>query len=123
MQAEEKLTVVIGASPNSWRFSNMCILKLRNQNIPVVAIGIKPGIIGDVPILTGYPEIKNVHTVSLYIGSDSQQDYYEYILSLKPRRIIFNPETYNPELDYLANSSDLHTIEACTMFLLDSGLF
>ena len=119
----EKLTVVIGASLNPWRFSHMCILKLRSHNIPVIAIGLKSGTIGDVPIETGYPDIKNVHTVSLYIGAELQQNYYEYILKIKPKRIIFNPETYNPELEYLANMNDLHTVEACTMLLIDAGLF
>jgi uncharacterized protein len=122
-QENDKLTVVIGASNNPWRFSHMCILKLRSHNIPVIAIGLKPGTIGDVPIVIGYPEIKNVHTVSLYLGAELQENYYDYILSLKPRRIIFNPDTFNPELEYLAHSNDLHTVEACTMLLLDAGLF
>lgn len=122
-QIIEKLTVVIGASINPWRFSHMCIRKLRSHNIPVVAIGLKPGKIDDVPIVTGYPEIKDVHTVSLYIGSELQQNYYEYIMMLNPKRIIFNPETYNPELEYLAHQNELQTVEACTMLLLDMGLY
>jgi uncharacterized protein len=120
---QEKLTLVIGASLHPWRFSHMCILKLRSHNIPVIAIGLRSGKIADVTILTGYPQIHNVHTVSLYIGSELQEDYYDYILNLKPKRIIFNPETYNPELEYLAHSNGLHTVEACTMLLLDAGLF
>jgi uncharacterized protein len=123
LQLNEKLTVVIGASLNPWRFSHMCILKLRSHGIPVVAIGLKQGTIGDVTISTGYPFMKSVHTVSLYIGSELQENYYDYIMNLKPKRIIFNPETYNPELEYLAHSNDLHTVEACTMLLLDAGLF
>jgi uncharacterized protein len=122
-QITEKLTVVIGASVNPWRFSHMCILKLRSHNIPVVAIGLKSGKIGDVQILTGYPDLKKVHTVSLYIGAELQQNYYEYILKLQPKRIIFNPDTYNPDLEYLAINNDLHTVEACTMLLVDAGLF
>jgi predicted CoA-binding protein len=122
-QLNDKLTVVIGASVNPWRFSHMCTLKLRSHNIPVVAIGLKPGTIGDVAISTGYPALKNVHTVTLYVGIERQQDYADYIISLQPRRIIFNPETYNPELEYLARSNDLHTLEACTILLLDAGLF
>lgn len=122
-QLNEKLTIVIGASPHPWRFSHMCILKLRSHNIPVIAIGLKPGKIGDTPIISGYPDVNNVHTISLYIGAELQENYYDYILNLKPKRIIFNPETYNPELEYLAHSKDLHTVEACTMLLLDAGLF
>ena len=120
---EEKLTVVIGASSNPWRFSHMCILKLVEQGIPVVAIGLRPGTIGRIPISIGFPSLKNVHTVSLYIGAKKQENYYDYILSLHPKRIIFNPETYNPELEHLARLNDINTIEACSLLLIEIGLF
>ena len=122
-ESKEKFTVVIGVSTNPWRFSHMCVLKLIDHNIPVAAIGLRRGSIGDVPIITGYPAFEDVHTVSLYIGAKKQEDYYDYILSLHPRRIIFNPETYNPELERLAKLYDIETIEACSLLLIETGLF
>jgi uncharacterized protein len=101
----------------------MCVLKLVDHKIPALAIGLRAGSIGDVLIETGYPAFKNVHTVSLYIGIRKQEDYYDYILSLNPKRIIFNPETYNPELDRLAKNNDIETVEACSLLLIESGLF
>jgi len=101
----------------------MCVLKLVDHQIPVFALGLRLGTIGEVPIKTGYPAYKNIHTVSLYIGAKKQEDYYDYILSLNPRRIIFNPETYNPELERLARSNDIETVEACSLLLIETGLF
>ena len=120
---EVKPTVVIGASLNPWRYSHMCVLKLIDHHIPVVAVGLHIGFIGSVPICTGYPAFKNIHTVSLYIGVDKQVNYYDYILSLHPRRIIFNPETYNPELERLARINNIETVEACSLLLIEIGLF
>lgn len=118
-----KLTLVIGASTNPWRYSHMCILKLVDHQIPVIALGLRIGSIGDVSIKTGYPSFRNIHTVSLYIGAKKQEDYSDYILSLHPKRIIFNPETYNPELERLARFSGIKTVEACSLLLIESGLF
>lgn len=120
---KEKSTLVIGASTNPWRYSHMCVLKLVDHHIPVFALGLRPGFIGDVRISTGYPAYKNVHTVSLYIGAEKQEDYYDYILSLHPQRIIFNPETYNPELERLARFNEIETVESCSLLLIDTGLF
>lgn len=120
---EVKPTVVIGASLNPWRYSHMCVLKLIDHHIPVFAIGLRIGLIGSVPVCTGYPALKNIHTVSLYIGVDKQVNYYDYILSLCPRRIIFNPETYNPELERLARNKNIETVEACSLLLIEIGLF
>lgn len=120
---KQRLTLVIGASLNPWRYSHMCVLKLIDHHIPVFALGLRAGSIGDVPIKTGYPVFKNIHTISLYIGAEKQEDYYDYILSLNPRRIIFNPETYNPELERLARFNDIETMEACSLLLIESGLF
>lgn len=123
IESKDKLTVVIGASTNPWRYSHMCVLKLAQHGIPVFALGLRLGSIGNIPISTGYPAYKNIHTVSLYIGAEKQEDYYDYILSLHPKRIIFNPETYNPELERLAQFNDIETIEACSLLLIESGLF
>jgi uncharacterized protein len=120
---KERLTVVIGASINAWRYSHMCVLKLLDHQLPVEAIGLRDGSIGGVHIATGYPAFKNVHTVSLYIGAKKQEEYYDYIVSLHPQRIIFNPETYNPELERIAKFNDIETVEACSLLLIETGLF
>ena len=47
--------------------------------------------------------------------------WYDYILDLKPKRILFNPGTENPELERLAQQRGIQTEEACTLVLLSIG--
>jgi uncharacterized protein len=119
----EKKTMVIGASENPERYSNMAVKKLTAYNHPVIAVGNREGKINDVEITKGKPQIEGVNTVSLYLNPNNQKNYYSYILSLKPDRIIFNPGTENPELERLAAEQGIKTMEACTLVMLSTGQF
>ncbi|MFN8254644.1 MAG: CoA-binding protein [Bacteroidales bacterium] len=120
---EKKTTLVIGASTKPERFSFKAIRLLRKYNIPVVAIGLREGDVEDVKILKGKPELKDIHTVTMYIGPQNQPDYYEYILNLNPERIIFNPGTENELFKKMINSKGVKTIENCTLVMLNSGTY
>lgn len=118
-----KNTVLLGASENPERYSNLATRKLVAHQHPVTAIGIKAGNIGTTPIITEHPQISNVDTVTLYLSPANQKDYYDYILSLKPKRIIFNPGTENEELARLAVANGIQPIEACTLVMLSTGQY
>lgn len=115
---KNKPTVVIGASPNSDRYSNKATLSLQKHGHTVFPIGIRSGKINGLDIITNKPSIENVDTVTLYVGLDNQPAWIDYIMSLKPRRIIFNPGTENPEFEALAESKGIEATEACTLVLL-----
>ena len=118
-----KKTVVIGASTNPDRYSYLAINKLRKYLHEVIAIGQKEGIVGDVTIYKTNPPVENVDTVTLYINPSIQKNYYQYILSLHPKRIIFNPGTENDELFQLAKENDIQPLEACTLVMLGTGQY
>jgi predicted CoA-binding protein len=113
-----KPTLVIGTSENEERYSNVAVKLLRSHNHTVYAIGNKEGQIEDTNIITKKIAFENVHTVTLYISKKYQTEYYDYILSLKPNRIIFNPGTENIELEELANKHQISAIVACTLVML-----
>jgi len=115
---KNKPTVVIGASPNADRYSNKATLSLQKHGHTVFPIGIRSGKINDLDIITNKPSIENVDTVTLYVGLDNQPAWIDYIMSLKPKRIIFNPGTENPEFEALAESKGIEATEACTLVLL-----
>ena len=94
----KKKTLVIGGSPNPERYSNKAIRKLLSYGHPVESIGLRESKVESVGIITGKPVIDNIHSVTMYIGTARQHEYYDYILSLQPSRIIFNPGTENSEL-------------------------
>lgn len=118
-----KKTLVLGASDNPSRYSNIAINRLRAYGHEVVAIGNKKGKVGDVEIITERPEMKDIDTITLYLNPTNQKPFYDYIASLKPRRIIFNPGTENDELERRMAQEGTNTLEACTLVMLSVGQY
>ncbi len=116
-----KKTLVLGASENPSRYSHLAIKKLSAYNHPVVAIGRKEGKVGSVPIHKEMASESGIDTVTLYMNPTHQQEYYDYILSLNPKRIIFNPGTENEELMNLAEKQNIETVLGCTLVMLSMG--
>jgi len=123
MQPTMKSTLVIGASENPDRYSWMAVNMLKEYGHKVQAIGIRPGRVNGVEILTGQPAFENLHTISLYLSPKHQPELYSYILKLNPIRVIFNPGTENPELMDLLMKAGITSEVACTLVLLRTGLF
>ena len=121
--SEKKKTLVLGASDNPSRYSYLAVNRLRSQGHPVVAIGKKNSMVADVPIEKEKKDWKNVDTVTLYLNPLHQQQYYDYILSLNPKRIIFNPGAENDELADLAVKNGIKPMEACTLVLLSTNQY
>ena len=118
-----KRTVVIGASPNPGRYAYLTTLKLQAYGHNVFPVGIKKGNIKNIAILNGYPPIENIDTITLYVGPQNQPYWYDYIFSLKPKRIIFNPGTENQWLFDKAESKGIETLEACTLVILSARTY
>jgi predicted CoA-binding protein len=118
-----KKTLVLGASTRSGRFSYLAIKSLVKHGVEVVAIGQREGEGDGVNIFT-YPVFPtDIHTVTLYLNPKNQKQYLDYIISLKPKRIIFNPGTENPELLKLAKENAVETIFDCTLVMLNAGRY
>ena len=120
---QSNITMVLGASPNSERYSFLATCLLNEHGISVYPYGIKKGMINDIPILNEWPNQIPIDTVTLYLGSAAQIEYIDQILALKPRRIIFNPGTENPVLAELAAKTGVETLDACTLVLLKTGQY
>lgn len=120
---EKKKTLVLGASENPARYSNLAINRLKNKQHPVVAIGKKKGAVAGVTIETEMNPWSDIDTVTLYLNPALQKEYYDYIISLHPKRIIFNPGTENDELSELARHQGIQSIQACTLVMLSTGQY
>lgn len=120
---EKKKTLVIGASENPERYSHLAVEKLMAHQHPVVAIGLKKGHIGTTVIEAEKIPFTDIDTVTLYINPTRQPAYYNYIFSLHPKRIIFNPGTENDELAQQAKLQGIIPQEACTLVLLTTGQY
>jgi predicted CoA-binding protein len=120
---DQKKTLVLGASDNPSRYSYLAIKRLRMHDHPVVAIGRKNTKVADVVIDKEKIHFDNVDTVTLYLNQKHQREYYDYIISLHPKRIIFNPGAENSELASLAKDNGIKPIEACTLVMLSTNQY
>lgn len=120
---DKKKTLVLGASDNPSRYSYLAVQRLRNHGHTVVAIGKKNTQVADVAIETDKKDFTGIDTVTLYLNPQHQQAYYDYIFSLHPKRIIFNPGAENDELASLAREKGIVPVEACTLVLLSTNQY
>lgn len=116
-----KKTLVLGASPTPVRYAYKAVKKLLEYGHEVVAIGKVEAEIETVTIQKKQVPVENLHTVTMYLNPERQEDYLDYIIGLKPSRIIFNPNSYNRKLEKMAIDAGIEVLEDCTLVMLESG--
>lgn len=118
-----KKTLIIGATPNPDRYAYKAAHRLTQYGHAIVNVGIKRGEVAGIPIEKPEHIHKDIDTITLYIGPRAQPSYYEYILKTKPKRIIFNPGTENPELEKLLSTVEIEIVHACTLVMLRTQIY
>jgi predicted CoA-binding protein len=118
-----KKTLVIGASLNPTRYSNLAINRLSQSGYSVEAVGLREGIVAGVSIKKEKVNFNNIDTITLYVNASRQPDYYDYIVSLNPKRIIFNPGTENTEFYDILEKNNIEYEVACTLVLLSTNQY
>ncbi len=118
-----KKTLILGASPNPERYANMAARRLVENGHDIVNIGLRKGQAGGVAIESAASIYTDIDTITLYLNTELQRHYYDYILATKPKRVIFNPGTENPELANLLKENGIVATEACTLVLLSTGQY
>lgn len=116
-------TLILGASLNPNRYSYVALQRLAANGIDTVAIGLKAGNVAGIDITTQALDFKNIDTVSLYLNAKNQENYYQYIVDLKPRRVLFNPGTENPQFYTILKANGIEVQQACTLVLLSTGQY
>lgn len=116
-------TLIIGASINPDRYAYKAAERLLSHGHEIYMLGARAGTLFDLPIVTEQLFYDDVDTVTLYVGVSNQSGYYDYVVSLKPRRVIFNPGTENPEFEALLRSKGIDPVVACTLVMLSTGQF
>ena len=116
----KKRTLVLGASLNPTRYSNIAIKRLISNGVETLALGAREGRVGDVVVETEKKLFSEIDTVTLYLNPERQKEYYDYIVSLQPRRVIFNPGTENVEFIEVLKDNGIEAEIACTLVLLST---
>ena len=116
-------TLVLGASPNPDRYSYKAVQLLQDKEKDVVAMGINKGKIGTISIVSPSANVTDVHTVSLYLNPQRQEQYLDFILSLNPKRVLFNPGAENPILATKLTQEGIAWENVCTLVLLSTNQY
>lgn len=120
--AQTKKTMVLGASPNPDRYAYMATKMLNEYGHPVIPFGLRSGVIDGISIVNELPGVEEeIDTITLYLGPANQPPYYDYILQTKPKRVVFNPGTENPDFEQKLVEAGIAPLEACTLVLLRTG--
>lgn len=117
-----KKTLVLGAAPDAEKYAYKATVMLKEYGHPVVPFGIKKGYIGNLKIVNDLPK-EEFDTVTLYLGPHNQKNYFDYLVGLKPKRVIFNPGTENLVLENLLERNGIEPVIACTLVLLRTGQY
>ena len=118
-----KKTLIIGASNNPERYAYKAAERLLAHGHEIELLGLRPDVIFGKTIDTERKTYDGLDTVTLYVGPQRQPEYYDYVLSLKPKRVIFNPGTENDEFETLLKENGIEAEEACTLVLLGTGQY
>ena len=121
----DKKTVIVGSTPRPYRYAHQAAVMFDEREIPFVPLGIQEGeVLGrKIENIKDKPQIEEVDTLTMYIGAARQKEWYDYLLSLEPRRIIFNPGSENFEFKQKAEKQGVECLEACTLVMLSIGNF
>ena len=120
-----KKTVIVGATANAGKYAYLAAQMLTEAGHEIVPLGIRKGVVAGREIIDIFtrPALQNVDTITLYIGPHRQPEWYSYLLSLKPKRIIFNPGTENEEFEKQAEEQGIEAVEACTLVMVRTNQF
>ncbi|WP_111669645.1 CoA-binding protein [Algoriphagus litoralis] len=122
---EYKKTLIVGATTNQTRYAFTAAGMFADRELEFIPIGIKKGeVFGrEILDLRAKPDLKDIHTITLYIGPSHQDEWMDYLISLNPKRIIFNPGTENPFFFTAAKAAGIEVVPACNLVMLSTGQF
>jgi len=124
MSDTRQRVVVLGASDNPERYSNMAVNRLLESGHEVIPVHPKLERIDGLEVVPNLGAVDEaVDTLTVYVSPKVSSSLIEAIVDLKPGRVIFNPGSENAELQAALAEHGIPTLEACTLVLLSTGQF
>lgn len=124
MSSQAQRVVVLGASDDPERYSNMAVNRLLENGHDVVPVHPTLERIGDLTVVSSLDEVEPpVDTLTVYVSPSVSSSLRDAIVGMAPGRVIFNPGAENPELESALADEGIPTLRACTLVLLSTGQF
>lgn len=120
-----EVVVVLGASSNPERYSNMAIRELRSRGHRVIPVHPQESRIEGLPVVADLAGLagEKIDTVTLYLRPSLSAPLAAALVALHPRRVIFNPGTESAALEKILTQAKIEVLEACTLVMLRTGQF
>jgi len=123
MKTHERV-LIVGASDKPDRYAHKALVSLRRHGHEVVLVHPRLKEIEGLPVHSDVSGITGaVDTVTMYVGPAISAGLGDKLTALKPKRIIFNPGSENPELQGRLSAAGIQVEEACTLVLLATDQF
>jgi predicted CoA-binding protein len=108
-------TLVFGYSDNPERYSYKASVLLEEYGHEVIKFNPR------------FDDLKNLnfsfHTLALYVNPQISNNFFETLVSLKVKRVIFNPGTENENLQNALKLLGVDVIIGCTLVMLRTNQF
>jgi len=124
-EQSKKKTVIIGATDNPGRYAYLAAGMLKENGHPIVPMSIHQGEVQGQELLDLREKIpvEGVDTVTMYINPSHQKEWEDYIISLDPKRVIFNPGAENQGFMDRLEKAGVEVIAACTLVMIRTNQF
>jgi predicted CoA-binding protein len=124
MTTTRQRVVVLGASDNPERYSNMALNRLLENGHEVIPVHPKLRRIGDLKVVPTLADVGDqVDTLTVYVSQKVSSSLADAIVELAPGRVIFNPGAENTDLEAILDACGITALRACTLVLLSTGQF
>jgi len=124
---KNETVVILGASNNPERYSYKAFHMLKENGHQTLLVHPKLKEIEGQKCFEDLNQVIHqkieVDTLTLYVNPEISSLMIEQILTLKPKRVIFNPGTENEILKVALKKDNILYEEACTLVLLKTGQF
>lgn len=118
-----KKTLILGASASERRYSYLAAQRLLAAGHEIVLVGKEGEEVFEHPIHHEFIQANDIDTVTLYLNPKNQEAYYQDIIKLNPKRVIFNPGTENTVLAQKLEKAGIAYEYSCTLVMLSAGIY
>ncbi len=115
--------LIFGSSTNPDRYSYKAAEMLIEYGHEIIQVGRRDGHAHNQPIFSGHPKVDKVHTLTLYMNPKALMEHKDYLVSLQPARVIFNPGTESVALANVFKENGVEVLNACTLVMLRTSQF
>ncbi len=116
--------VILGASDNPDRFAHKAMLMLEQYGHQPILVNPTLSEIAGHTVIADLDQVpRPIDTLTMYVNPRISINLKEKIIALNPKRVIFNPGTENPAIEFALKKTGIDTIHACTLVLLSTGKY